>query len=241
MKNPGETPLLVTFDLFDTILRDNDAGRGHQRRRESLDRLFSQAGIGEFDAGAVDRAYQAAELYAARFSYRTGRQVTIPQFVTTIVAALGGACSPETIAAATVEVQEASTVEAIEFAEPIINQIRQLSKADVQLGIVSNNFFHAPSYLLELLEGEGILGYFSVDAIAFSSTEGVTKPNPEIFLRVCSRTGVPPERVLHVGDSRDTDYRGAEAAGLRCVLVDPWAGEAAEKILREAFSWTAVN
>lgn len=241
MKNPGETPLLVTFDLFDTILRNNDAGRGHQRRKDSLDRLFSQAGIGDFDSGAIDRAYQAAEHHAARFSYRTGRQATIPQFVTTIVAALGGACSPETITTAAVEVQKASTIEAIEFAEPIVNQIRQVSKANVQLGIVSNNFFHAPADLLELLEAEGILGHFNVDAIAFSSSEGVTKPNPEIFLRVCRRTGVPPERVLHVGDSHDTDYRGAEAAGLRCVLVDPWAGEAAEKILREAFSWAAVN
>ena len=49
---------------------------------------------------------------------------------------------------------------------------------------------------------------------------GVTKPRPEAFLRVCEALGLPPERVLYVGDEHEVDVLGARAAGLRAVHLD---------------------
>jgi HAD superfamily hydrolase (TIGR01549 family) len=242
MKNPSKSglpPQLVTFDLFDTILRDSDAGAGHQHRKDLLHRIFSDAGVGVFEADAVDQAYREAEKRAAHNAEATGKQPTMSDFVSAIISALGGTCSPETIAAATVELLDTSTIQEIEFAEPVLHQITRASNAGVQLGIVSNNFFHTPEALLGLLQTEGLLRHFNRDAIAFSSVEGVVKPNPELFLRVCTRLEVDPGRVLHVGDSRATDYVGAQAAGLQGLIVDPWAGESAAAILEEAFSWIA--
>jgi len=46
------------------------------------------------------------------------------------------------------------------------------------------------------------------------------KPDPAIFELALSRLGLPAEAVLMVGDSPGTDVAGADAAGLRSVLVE---------------------
>ncbi|RMG86737.1 MAG: HAD family hydrolase, partial [Candidatus Dadabacteria bacterium] len=49
---------------------------------------------------------------------------------------------------------------------------------------------------------------------------GAEKPDPEIFHGAARRLGLPPERILHVGDLVREDLLGAQRAGLRAVLVD---------------------
>lgn len=49
---------------------------------------------------------------------------------------------------------------------------------------------------------------------------GVAKPRPEAFTRVCTALGLPPDRVLYVGDNHTVDVLGARAAGLAAVHLD---------------------
>lgn len=49
----------------------------------------------------------------------------------------------------------------------------------------------------------------------FSFTEGVAKPDPEIYLRALHRLGVQPEAAIFIGDGGDNELAGAEEAGLR--------------------------
>jgi HAD superfamily hydrolase (TIGR01509 family) len=49
---------------------------------------------------------------------------------------------------------------------------------------------------------------------------GSPKPDPGIFLETCTRLGVPPEHVLHVGDHPHMDIAGAAKAGLRTCWID---------------------
>lgn len=49
---------------------------------------------------------------------------------------------------------------------------------------------------------------------------GFAKPDPRAYALVCSRLGVEPERVLHVGDRHDLDVEAARAAGLTAVHLD---------------------
>ncbi|HSP36797.1 MAG TPA: HAD family hydrolase [Frankiaceae bacterium] len=49
---------------------------------------------------------------------------------------------------------------------------------------------------------------------------GVAKPHPDAFRAVCDAVGMPPERVLYVGDEHPVDVIGARDAGLQAVLVD---------------------
>ncbi|MBA8793757.1 putative hydrolase of the HAD superfamily [Friedmanniella endophytica] len=49
---------------------------------------------------------------------------------------------------------------------------------------------------------------------------GTPKPDPRSYRTVCAALGVPPERVLHVGDRYDLDVVAARAAGLQAVHLD---------------------
>lgn len=49
---------------------------------------------------------------------------------------------------------------------------------------------------------------------------GVAKPDASIFHAACSRLGVAPGEVLHVGDNIDMDVLGAARAGLRCCWLN---------------------
>ena len=52
-------------------------------------------------------------------------------------------------------------------------------------------------------------------AVVDASALGALKPQPDAILRAASSLGVPPERVLHIGDRDDTDGESARRAGAR--------------------------
>jgi putative hydrolase of the HAD superfamily len=61
-----------------------------------------------------------------------------------------------------------------------------------------------------------------LDAVVDSAIVGVEKPAPGIFEAALRLAGVPPNRVLHVGDLWAADVVGARAVGLHAVLLDPY-------------------
>jgi putative hydrolase of the HAD superfamily len=61
-----------------------------------------------------------------------------------------------------------------------------------------------------------------VSAIVDSTVVGVAKPDPAIFRLALDALGVPAGRAIHVGDTPSADIAGAQAAGMRPVLVDPY-------------------
>ncbi len=79
-----------------------------------------------------------------------------------------------------------------------------------RLGVISNS--RSEASVRGLLERAGIVGYF--EQVLSSGTEGVEKPDPEIFRRAVGRLGIAPERALYVGNLEHTDALGARAAGL---------------------------
>jgi len=89
-----------------------------------------------------------------------------------------------------------------------------LADAGVRLGIISNWDSRLPA----ILDALGLTDHF--DTITVSSLERVEKPARAIFERTLERLGVLPADAVHVGDSPLEDYRGAEDAGMRPVLVD---------------------
>ena len=61
----------------------------------------------------------------------------------------------------------------------------------------------------------------SLDFVIDSGTVGVEKPNPRIFELALARAGVGAAEAAYIGDFYSIDVRGAGAAGLRAVLLDP--------------------
>jgi len=84
------------------------------------------------------------------------------------------------------------------------------------LGVISNSTSEAS--VRRILDRVRILDFF--DRVISSGTEGVEKPDPEIFRRAVQRLAVRPEESMYVGNLAQTDAKAAEAAGLHGVWLN---------------------
>lgn len=91
-----------------------------------------------------------------------------------------------------------------------------LAGRGVVLGLGSNY----DARLLSVLAGHRALDPLP-GRVVVSAAVGWRKPAREFFAEVERTAGVPAADILFVGDDLDNDYRGATAAGLRAVLLDP--------------------
>ena len=91
-----------------------------------------------------------------------------------------------------------------------------LQKEHRALGVVSNSTSEAR--VRQILDQVGILDYF--ERVVSSGSEGVEKPNPEIFHRAVQRMGVRAGETLFVGNLAHTDAKAAQAAGLHAVWLN---------------------
>lgn len=88
-----------------------------------------------------------------------------------------------------------------------------LRRAGLRLAVISNWDDRLPGLLREL----DLEDFFS--SVVLSQIEGVAKPSPALFRVALRRLGLPPGRVLHVGDSQRLDCEGARAAGMQALLL----------------------
>jgi putative hydrolase of the HAD superfamily len=85
-----------------------------------------------------------------------------------------------------------------------------------RLAIISNS--RGEDHVREILIRRDIAGFF--EAVVSSGTEGVAKPDPEIFRRALAKLHVPAEESFYVGDLAFTDAKAAAAAGLHAVWLN---------------------
>jgi len=98
---------------------------------------------------------------------------------------------------------------------PALSALRRARRgAPLRLGILSNT----QSFDLEILYRDGLAGL--VDDVCLSSDCGLLKPDPRLYGHAASRLGLPPERILMIGDNPTDDVEGALSAGLSALLLD---------------------
>jgi putative hydrolase of the HAD superfamily len=108
---------------------------------------------------------------------------------------------------------------------PALSRLRQEGYI---LGVVSNWRWSLP----EVCSSLGLAAYF--DFILASSRAGSAKPHPGIFQKALELAGVSAEQAMHVGDSLWADVQGANAVGIRGVLLDrSWAGHSEYPVIRD--------
>jgi putative hydrolase of the HAD superfamily len=82
-------------------------------------------------------------------------------------------------------------------------------------------------YLMRCLDRNGL----RFDLLVDSETARCYKPEPRIFQRACDALSVPAGQAVMVGDTAETDIRGARRAGLRAVWLNrghrDWPGNLA--------------
>ena len=98
-----------------------------------------------------------------------------------------------------------------------------LQDAGFRLAVVSNATGTIEAQLLagEICSVEGHRGA-RVEVVIDSHVVGVEKPDPRIFEIALDAIGGSRERCVYVGDTNFFDVRGARAAGIRVLHVDPY-------------------
>ncbi|MBT5927297.1 MAG: HAD-IA family hydrolase [Verrucomicrobia bacterium] len=110
--------------------------------------------------------------------------------------------------------------------EDVMPVLDELANRGFRLGIVSN----WDTRLKPLLSRLRLDGFF--EFVSVSCDIGFTKPSPVIFEHTVGKFGLPPERMLHVGDHQSEDVKGAQGAGLHSLLIDRSARSRPE-VIRE--------
>lgn len=80
---------------------------------------------------------------------------------------------------------------------------------DYRLGLITNGRTHFQTRTINTLK---IAPFFTV--VLISETEGVRKPDAEIFHRALRRMGIAPHEAAYVGDHPISDMKGARDAGM---------------------------
>jgi putative hydrolase of the HAD superfamily len=93
----------------------------------------------------------------------------------------------------------------------VLETLEAFRTAGLKQGILSD---FPPERKLEYL---GLSGYW--DAVLCSERSGRLKPDPRSFGKLAEALGLPPERILYVGNSRPYDMYGAKRAGMQTALI----------------------
>jgi putative hydrolase of the HAD superfamily len=200
------SPRVVLLDVDFTILRPA--------------RIFSGDGYAELaagfgvtlDPGLYEEARQAAiaaVFGGARSLDHNGEEHA--RFTELIVEGMGGT-GPQGLVAAKAAADAWNDPSNFALYDDVRPVLRRLETAGLVVGLVSNT--HRD--LERFLEPFGLGVRFALS----SRAHGRIKPCPTIFAAALERAGAPPQDAVMVGDSLDADVAGAQAAGLRGILLD---------------------
>lgn len=96
---------------------------------------------------------------------------------------------------------------------PYALETLKVLRSDYRISLITNG---ASVLQRGKIRGTGINAY--LDDVLISEEIGLRKPMPEIYALCCSRLGIEPKEVLHVGDNQALDYEGPRKAGMDALL-----------------------
>ena len=179
---------------------------------EELERRWG-IGVAENEAAAAF----AAEIAYYKEHHLEGRDAAS-------LAALRGRCAAVLHEALPATARAAMTPAALEPALLASLQFRLLPSVAALLGAMRETGLKLAVVsnwdvsLGEVLERLGVAKL--LDCVVTSAEVGAAKPDPAVFRRALELLELRPEEVVHVGDSPRLDLAGAEAAGIRAILIE---------------------
>lgn len=99
-----------------------------------------------------------------------------------------------------------------------LEALETLKSNGFSLAVVSN----WNTSLRRIVDALDISRYF--EFVLASAEAGWKKPSPRIFRIALERAGAHPSRVVHIGDTYQTDVMGASKAGIRGIMLDRRGG-----------------
>jgi len=206
----------VLFDLFDTLILvrpDRDLSENCLR---SVYSFLSANGV-NVSYEDFRRVYSAVrkEIYE-----RISRSLEEPHFsvrVSQTLMRLGynyDASSP--IARGAADAYSDEFMRYVYLEEDTIRVLQILRERGYKTGVISN--FSVPEFVHKILAIYGLRDL--LDVIVVSAEINKRKPSPEIFRFALNRLGVSASEAIFVGDTPDTDVRGARNVGMRTALIE---------------------
>jgi putative hydrolase of the HAD superfamily len=192
-------PTAVLLDLYNTLVSS-----GSDVRRDEIN-----AAMGS-DLG-VDPPERFAALF--RQSYPTRYVGALGDLEPTVraVAQVAGVTPTDSQVRLAAARRRAFARELLWPAPSTLEALDALRADGWRLGLVTNCSAEAP----ELWKRTPLASRF--EAVGFSCELGVAKPDPAIYLAVCSFLSVPPTECLYVGDGGDGELPGAANLGMSVV------------------------
>lgn len=197
----------VLFDLDDTLFDHRHCARAslqavHGRHACLRGRSFED--VERDHAGLLEELHR--EVMLGRLDIDTARRERFRRLFLTV-----GERAPDALvqdAAAHYRRAYIAARRSIEGAAALLAHTR----ARAAVVVVSNNILEEQQHKLRDCGLERF-----IDALVVSEEEGISKPDPAIFLRALARVNSTPDEAVMVGDSWAADVAGARAAGIRAV------------------------
>ena len=193
----------VTFDVGGTLIEPWPSV-GHVYAE-----VAARFGFVDVEPAALNREFSAA--WKRRAAHDYSRAVWQSLVNETFAGAGAAHPSEECFDALYHRFEQADVWRIFDDVRPVLGELRSRG---LKLCVISN-WDERMRPLLDALE---LAQYF--DAIVISHEAGHTKPAREIFLRAAEQLNLPPEHILHVGDSAREDDEGARRAGMQAALLD---------------------
>lgn len=212
----------VTFDLWDTMIRDDSdepkrAARGLRSKKAERRHLLWQAlnAIEPIEQCRVALAYDVAD---AAFNHVWHDQfVTWPieQRLRVALTGLGRTLPDETLAQVVGAHQDMEVEIPPDPIEGVAEALAELSRR-YKLCVISDAIVTPGHGLRRLLARHGLERYFT--GFAFSDEVGRSKPHRAMFEAAAQQLGVALNELVHVGDRDHNDVKGPHALGMKAVL-----------------------
>jgi FMN hydrolase / 5-amino-6-(5-phospho-D-ribitylamino)uracil phosphatase len=195
----------VLFDVDYTLARP-----GPELGPEGYARLGRRFGI-ELDLTRHDEARAAALETLEKHPDLVHDESIWVAFSERVVRGMGG--DPETAHRIAVEIERAwEDSENFDIYEDVHPVLEELRAHGLKIGLVSNGARDLRAFVRH--------HRLDVDVTVGSRYHGKVKPDPTIFRKALDQLGVRADEAVMVGDHPEDDVGGAQAIGLRAILLD---------------------
>ncbi|MFC1587319.1 HAD-IA family hydrolase [Planctomycetota bacterium] len=123
--------------------------------------------------------------------------------------------NPATIVAAAVSAYHDVKIKKLHPFEDVTEVLKLLQHSGFILGVISDGLAVKQAEKLVRMQ---LLSYFNSRAIFISGQIGISKPNPKLYLRVCSDMNLSPVNCMYVGDNPLNDVDPPNESGMITVF-----------------------
>lgn len=211
-RTDSRTIRAVVFDLDNTLLRSTiGARRGLEEAARLISTQLKKKGLTYSEQNLFRRLHWIdREMLGRKFLYN--RDI----WWKTLLEELGVSSRTAWIHSVTMKYWHVYQTNSPPFADAE-STVRKLKKAGLKIGMVSD-YDGTPGMKIRRIRALAFHKMFEAIVVSGEDTPRV-KPGHESFRLIADKLGVDPRSCIYVADNPRTDISGAEAVGMRTVLV----------------------